>query len=247
MAIIDTTTPVEAVPGISAAKDRHRTETGFFDPSDAYDNLVDVPRTEFLDWVVLFLAAPLYFAFVFLPAFLYRLSVKATSLIYSPLIYVVHSSYLRDPYEMLRDVHELALHRRMRIYSGFVLLMFASKLYLYVSWYQLSDRWQSIPSIEMINAFVVPDAVAPWHLAAVINALLTWFLFFYADYIVTRHRRSPEKAVDRLWVGNFFGTIWFVRGILSVYTISCVLYISASLLPTVHWPPLGPSLFPWSG
>ena len=44
---------------------------------------------------------------------------------------------------------------------------------------------------------------------------------------------------------KFVRGAWFIRGILSIYSIACVLYITASVAPELDLPPLRGELFPW--
>ena len=242
VAIIDSTSTIEAIPGVSETQDSDVDEV--FHPAAAL-RLITKELYDFEGRLVALVTVPLYFVLVFLPAFTYRLAVKGTALIYSPLIYIVHGSLGSPIEQLLRDIRDIAIHRAMRIYAAFVLVVFAAKFYLYVSWNQLAENWNAIPGVDIINAYLLPEEVAPWHIASCSIAALTWATFFYVDFVLSRQSRTSGDSAIPLWSGYAIQLVWMFRGILSLYSICCVMYITVSLLPEVEWPPLGSNLCPW--
>ena len=84
-----------------------------------------------------------------------------------------------------------------------------------------------------------------WHIASFLNALIAWGLYLFADSLLARHARASESQSVKPWIGTAVSVTLFVRGVLSLYTIACVFYITASLAPNIDWPPLESKLFPW--
>lgn len=249
VARVDSTTVLEAIPGSLDSSMLSRI-------GDCSHGCWVIDRDMFLDdWYqsygawdrfVVVLMALVYYPSVGLPAIIYRWSVKGTALIYSPLIYIVATSFSDDTTNKLLDIKELAVHRLVRIYSVFVILIFVAKIYLFSAWSHLSGIWNKIPAVDLVNAYVVPEAIPPWHIVALLNACLTWLVFFCADYMLARLNRNVGSASVPRYVTQSIQWIWFVRGLMSLYTIACALYITASMVPQVDWPPLGPRPFPWS-
>ena len=57
---------------------------------------------------------------------------------------------------------------------------------------------------------------------------------------------NPHRSIaTRQFVEQQARWLTLIRGVLSIYTILCGLYIAASLVPELGWPPLGGKLSPW--
>ena len=56
-----------------------------------------------------------------------------------------------------------------------------------------------------------------------VNSLSTWLLFFWADYLLARLDRSNDKKVIPTPQVSILRIVWFIRGLLSIYTILCTL------------------------
>lgn len=178
-----------------------------------------------------------------LPAVLYRWSLKGSSVVYFPLVWIIHSATARSLRDHLQDIHELALYRIQRWFAAFVMLLFAAKAYIYYAWSDLASSWRAIPGHQLLDAVVMPEAFPPWQVVSVINAILAWVLYLAADWLVARWNRGSrvnEKTID-------FALRWLslLRGILSVYTIVCCIYLAASLSGRFELPPMGTGSLPW--
>jgi hypothetical protein len=242
VARIDSVTVPEAIPGAAESQD----------PELTAFNTLHVIRSMWageaplVDRLLVFVLGLFpYGLFVFLPSLLYRWSVKGTSLVYSPLIYVARSSFSGSIREKLQDLRELALHRIARYYAAFVVLLFGAKMFVFFAWAEMASEWARLPARTLIEAYVVPREIPPWQLASFVAALLAWALFFIADFTVVRLSRTDGWTTVPSRVAHLTQSLLFIRGVLGIYSIVCVLYISASLVPELAWPPLGSKLFPW--
>lgn len=180
---------------------------------------------------------------VLLPALFYRWSLKGAALIYSPLIWIVRGAMARPLRIHLQDVARLAYYRIPRWFALFVLTLLAVKVYIYSAWSDFAPSWRTIPGHRLLDAVVMPEAFPPWQIASVINAILAWALYLVADWAVARWDRGPwinEKLIEVTlrWLA-------LVRGVLSVYTIACGIYLAASLSGRFDLPPMGTCILPW--
>ena len=192
----------------------------------------------------------------FVPAALYRYSLKATAVIYLPFLWILHDS-LVDASTLkykLEDIAHSPLEQLKRWYSGCVivfLLVVPSLIYFTINqwWQQLSDWLNRLhpPVVALLSAFL-PTApsglhLEAWHVARAFNAVLTLVLLQWVYSKLRQIERGtlqqPESAVVAL-------NIWLLlRGLLTLYIIGCTLYI---LIAAVTWKNLWPlhiRWFPW--
>jgi hypothetical protein len=164
-------------------------------------------------------------------------------LIYSPLIWIVHGATARSLHDHFRDIHELALYRITRAFAACLLLLFTAKVYIFCSWSDLTASWRAIPGYRVLDAVVMPEAFPAWQIASAINAILAWLLYLAADSAIARWKRGSqinEGAIEVMlrWIS-------LARGVLSVYTILCGIYLAASLSGRLDLPPMGTAIRPW--
>jgi hypothetical protein len=181
-------------------------------------------------------------------AALYRWSIKGTSILYSPLIYLVKISFPEDDLSLsdrLKEYLHDPLNKLLRLYAAFTLLMFVSKIVLHVKFQELQDWWNSMPVLELFEVYIAPREIPMWQVATTINAVITLALFFFAYKAIPR----IEKGVwDATTIERGVGWVLFGRRILSIYTMVCLVYITltnAKLLDywqRIDWGPW----FPWT-
>jgi hypothetical protein len=119
---------------------------------------------------------------VFVIAVAYRYSLKSTALIWSPLVWIAGSMSLESG--LPRYFHHMiydSSYRIARIYSALVILLFGGKLYLLVC----IERWgaylNEMPGWTILSYYVAPHALPVWHIAAALNAILSFVLLFIAE------------------------------------------------------------------
>ena len=187
---------------------------------------------------------------LFAPAVLYRLSLKSTSLIYFPFLWTIHDS-LSEKLTVQQRLEELMQSETewlKRVYSWFVVVaLSALPLVLFFTLYphllHLLE-WLDpathprMARLATIFVFATPYRIEieGWHIARIINAALTIGLFLYADSALRQRRYRPTPL----------NVAFLTRGLLTLYVITCSVYVLVasvdwSLLPGIHV-----RLFPWS-
>lgn len=187
---------------------------------------------------------PSAFLVLYPPSWLYRFCVKATALIYLPLLWVVHDSLYVDASNVPEKIEDLKVgefERVKRWYSGFVLL-FLTIVPLLV-WATLRNRWLQLahavstlhPAVTaLLSAYLftltAPMEIEGWHVARCFNALLTLILFFWVDAKYRDLQRG--KAVAGKGTATALNIVLLIRGMVTLYVIGCTLYI---VIRAVDW------------
>jgi hypothetical protein len=206
---------------------------------------VALPYIRSLKSKLAFVVGILYVAiFLYIPAALYRWSIKSTALIWSPLLWAFRPLQEKeDPLHFAAGIATLTKYRISRVYSAIILCLFAIKIYVFIAWFSLPPSVQRLPGWRFISHYLVPDAIPAWHIAAAVNAALTWLVLFRAEkylHDATGGRPIPTEAMQRFFVISFV-----IRNILSIYTLTCILYLTFELVGLVELPNLRIILFPW--
>lgn len=209
-------------------------------------------------WIGWVITVPLVAVVLYAPPMLYRLSLKSTSLVYLPFLWVIRDSFHSDLNlrERLIDLKHSSFERLKRWYAGFVLVglnLVPLALYLVVhSWAaELLRRLHASvhPGLQTLLAaflFLQPDQVEVkgWHVARFLNASITLWMFWFAESklrLLDFHKPVPEGRTTAL-----LNSALLVRGTLTLYIIFCTLYL---LLGAVDWHELARlriKWFPWS-
>lgn len=171
------------------------------------------------------------------PCYIYRWSLKSTALIWSPLLWVLRESNDDNLRLRLDQISNSAIHRIPRYYSTIVIIIFLIKIYSYVTAQQLTGIW------HYINLLIIPHEIPVWQLTAVTNAMITWLLYFAADWYLIKYKH--EKPVPENLLKKVLHILTTIRWPLTFYTIFCELYIFVNWGLRVNWPHLGSKLFPW--
>jgi len=187
----------------------------------------------------------------------YRYSLKATAIVYLPIIWVLHDSLVETTTlkQKLEDIRESQFERLKRWYSAFVivfLLFVPAVLYFLLhGWWEQLGSWaqHAHPAIVvLLSAFLFASPsglhIEGWHVARGFNAMLTLVLFVAADSKLRKIQRGILDMTDTTvaWLN-----LWLlIRGLLTIYVIGCTLYI---VIAAVSWKDLFPihiRWFPWS-
>jgi hypothetical protein len=241
----DSCHPPEALPGIETADIPHKYAlyrfTGWWDRVRT-----TLPKSRGLRIVfgILGLACV---AIVFVPPFLFRLSVKATSIIYLPLLFII---YLRWGEELpvdqtIEDLRVGTAARAAWYYSlGIIFVTGGSLLVPFVAYFAHHKAGDSLNPIgKLILGIFVPSdgkqiTLKGWHVALVVNAaVFIWLSSFYAD-------KAKRRLAAGIWRGDnvarTFEKVNIAQTLLALYSMGCSLtlfirYLLYEELPPVHF------------
>jgi hypothetical protein len=191
-----------------------------------------------LGWLIFLLP---FLLIILFPAVLYRWSLKSTALIWSPLLWIAGQiSEVADLPRFLRDVVRLTFYKLSRLYSGIVILLFAGKIWLFFAFSQVAHSLDSFPGWIVLGHYVLPDEIPLWHMAAALNAVLAWVIFFQAE----RHMEDSQFSIPQPdALQNRFKALLVTRNVLSIYTALCTLYITWQITTAFSIPRL--RVVPW--
>lgn len=188
------------------------------------------------------------FAAIFIPSLIYRWSLKSTSIIWSPLLWVITSARQTGPiYYRLHEVCNTAMYKTMRIYSIVVLATFAWKVALLLGWAKVSDFIQNTSFAELVMPYIAPAQLPLWQVAAAASAVLAWLLYFLADLHLKAIEVANPNRASEISLDAQIAAITVARNTLALYTTACTLYITWQIAASIEWPVVEFVVFPWSG
>ncbi len=236
---IDVCVPPEVVPGYEVQgpddkmKFRHLRDLSLWEKGD-YSVLKLLEAAVVIPTLIL----------LFVPPLLYRWSMKATSIVYAPLLWIVRSSRgIADIPDSLKLIRKSDLMRIAVCYSTLVIIGFVLKLLLMMKWGNFVAWWNTTPLTEFLAIYVMPAEIPIWQLAAFINAFCAIGIFIYAKEASLRMDTGDPwstKTVEAIL--RYSG---LVRCALSLYMIVCTGYLTVQAATTWNLPKLGTKLFPW--
>jgi hypothetical protein len=230
---MDVSCPPEKIPG-------HSEENLSKDMRKLYEETNHV-----LLWPLRILGWPSMFAIFYLPALIYRWSLKATSIIYSPLVFVAHSTFseskdLRTKLELIKR-GDLS---RIRVWYGVIAIAaFLVKLVLMMNLPGFADWWNGHPVSRFLAIYVAPAEIPKWQLAELGNSVLAIGSMLFARHALLRYELQhpwPEVPVKSL-----LGFVSALRWLLALYAIVCTGYITMNAAQHWRWPALGEKWIPW--
>lgn len=190
-------------------------------------------------------AMPFMLCAFFLPSLLYRWSLKATSIIYAPLVFVAHSTFSeRANLRMKLELIKRGDLSRIRLWYGVtVIAAFVVKLVLMMSLPGFADWWDGHPGSRFLALYVAPAEIPKWQLAELANSVLAIGVMLFARRALLGYELQhpwPEVPVKRL-----LGFVSGLRWVLSLYAILCTGYITMRAAQHWQWPRLGEHWLPW--
>jgi hypothetical protein len=192
-----------------------------------------------------YLGVPILFVVLFLPALIYRWSLKATSIIYAPLVFIARSTFsegtdLRTKLELIKRSD---LTRIRALYGVVFIAAFLVKLVLMMKWSGFVEVWRGSPITEFLSLYIAPPEIPKWQLAELLNSVLAVGAMLFARHALLRYGLNhpyPEKPMKRI-----LGFVSGVRWVLVVYAIVCIGYITMREAHNWHWPALGTKWLPF--
>ena len=162
----------------------------------------------------------------YLPALTYRVSFKATAIAYAPFIWVAHATLeVVTAKVRLERFTKGELEKVRRVISLFVVTILAAKIALvWGGWLEQSFIESKFPSKKLAEAVVMFGSWPWWQFTLLTDALLTFFLFFFADAALGRID-SPEAWKEERTLGTV-SSLSFLRAALALITIGHFFFIA---------------------
>jgi len=171
---------------------------------------------QYLDIPILFPVAIL----LFLPPLLYRISFKATAVVYAPFLWVAQAT-AGSPIPIksrLERVTKGELEKVRRWLALFVLGVFGVVASLHFAVIDLTSVTSKFPTeLAAVNLIGVTKSFQWWHATLLADALLTFWLFFFADAALAR---MDTQVWSEPFVANMLSMTSFFRGALAVLTMT---------------------------
>ena len=182
-----------------------------------------------------------------IPMIVTLLTVKISSLIVWPLLYVGLSFDIEDT-----TPFGLELMRRWRSsfkalsigLALFGIMFFCAKWFVYVQWNSLDDYLVKSSLFQMIDVPFAPLAFLPWHIASLCSSILTLVLTYALDDAIHQIHdvgRTPSELSFRL---KFMRFGYRLRNILSIYSAICLVWLLTPFLSQIDFPPVNWEFLP---
>jgi hypothetical protein len=186
------------------------------------------------DWLIRL--SIIYFVVIFfLPALLYRWSLKSTCWLYLPLVYMI--SDIKSQPEFLVSALHRSRGESARIWLAFAVILSTVVITFSISQLIfLKETYTNIPVPVYLWAFNLGD-LAPWQWFSLVGATITWIIFFYVDRVVITWnllKRQDEKAKPTPVQVQRLIMLTKLRSICSLTTILMALGYAGLVFMEVH-------------
>jgi hypothetical protein len=239
---VDSFHPPEPLPGYLAQREQYeRIDETFVNPWQGLKNTM-TENNNYIDIITNILISPIFVIFIIIPTLVYRWSLKGSSVIYLPLLWVVHTVAGGSLRQRFIDICSLSFYRFRRWFGGFIIFFVMSKLLAATFWKKIYETSLNHDPYGFLTLFVAPLEVPRWQLASATNGLLAWLVFFVAEVALSRDDES--NIID---IGNGYviaiRSLWLISSILTLYILMIIFYNVA----TLQWNLLsiGEHWFPW--
>ena len=170
-------------------------------------------------------------ALLFFPAWVYRWSIKSSSLVYLPLIWVAWNTWPKGVtvQERLEDIVEDLFERFRRGYAAFVIVSrFFLPFVIFATWQQLTHTLIERFGARLVGLYLfvgwdTPWSIRMWHVGAAVNAAITFGLWFFAHRQLRARRRS--KGLGDSQVNTVLAALTFSRGVLGLYLLGVTIWV----------------------
>lgn len=156
----------------------------------------------------------------------YRWTVKATSLVYLPLLWLVELARVspRSMYDYLADYQQSDWKRIRLVVSSITIIAFISKLLLLATVDEFAEWWNANGALRFLKVYIAPHEIPWWQVASAINGAIAITLWLHARALLLawRRGRGPSEAAAL--------ATWRVAAplsaLLSIYSIGCTALIT---------------------
>ena len=183
-----------------------------------------------------------FLVIVWAPAFLACLVFKSMAFFWSPLLWIAYPLHQTgDIAAAMARLCRLAIYKLQRWYSGIILGLLALKIIMLLFWIEMLRAINEQTWGRLSVAFIVPDGVALWQVAAILNCLITFGAYFVADYYTQEvGNTQPSTAVK-----STYQAALVFRNVLTLYILICMMYIFIVVGASLDWWKIPIRLFPW--
>jgi len=189
--------------------------------------------------------------FAIIPSIAFRLSIKATSIIWLPLLWAVRPPKPADePWSAhirLKATDDLT--RIVVLLSVVSLALAAAKIVLFVAEYRLAiesqawHNWLGKRLGDFAVALVRPGEIPIWQIASTVNASFAIIVFLLLRHWLRRGEVGLVNNEPR--IERTLAVFYFFRRLLSTYTIGNQLVVFYLLARELPLPMIGSKFFPW--
>lgn len=250
----DSAYPPEVMPGLERLKSKNESHNLFSlsfikinsELNRSFIIFVKSPNLTIIRPIIYFIRAAFHFLFTIIPfslSLLYRWSLKSTSIVWSPLLWIMFYSRISGAVEFrLNDICNVAFYRAMRWYSVVIGLAFFWKLSIWLGTQQVAMSANLRPLLE---PYVEPTRMPVWQICSAVNSLLAVGLYFLADWHLNAIEAGKPNRASEQTIKWQVSVITIVRNTLAIYTIACTLYIGWKIFGEIEWPVFEFILVPW--
>jgi len=221
--------PPEILPLEAARGDRNK----IFVFAEIWESQVSASNAR--EWLLNAVIATPVFMIGYLPSLFYRISFKATSVAYLPLIWVAHAT-VENPMpiqQRLKRITKGEFEKVRRVLSWGIIATLLAKLGFILGWVDWGRIEEKFPSKRLVENLVVPVGWPWWQITLAADALLTFFLLFYADAALSR--LEAPQSWNEPTVLNTISAVTFLRAAMSLLTVSHFFHIALiAAFPALH-------------
>jgi len=183
---------------------------------------------------------------LFAPSILYRYSLKSTAIVWLPILWITPKLAGKTPIiSRLKHINKGSWGRFMAAFSCVSLMLIATKVVAFKVIGSLIEWWDRLKVDRSVVELVSPFTLPPWQIASGVNALLTIGLYFFASHFLIEAEDNGDDVKNSKFVDYTVRWTSAICAILSLYSISCLLYIVYSQVSIENLPPIGDQFFPW--
>lgn len=179
--------------------------------------------------LILLYLIPYYIAYV--AALWYRWSLKSTSLLWLPLLFI--ATDVASPgwtaQRRMKRIHESGFGSNMRWFGLVSSLLVLAYLGLRVSKAKLATYLhEQIPLIDYFFGGPAAVVVGAWTVASILNTVLGWVLYWLADWEL--ERRQHNKVFPDRWVLRILKAVGLIRWGLLAFSWICTGYVLYTII-----------------
>lgn len=171
--------------------------------------------------------------FPYIPSLIYRISFKATAIVYLPLVWASHLTYKSpNPWPHLAErIANGKFESDVRKVSYFILVLFVYKIGLSTGFITQEAAIDKYVSKKFVEILLVNRAWTWWQLMLAGNVILTYILYYIADWALSVNDTISDQK--RKVISDLFLFAVFVRSSLSVVSVT---YLVGVALFYAFWP-----------